>query len=88
MMLILYQIYKDFTKGIDCGLKSDDLPIWRSFLNAENHWHEIVDGNMKGDRFSSKANVEVDDSTREGIKRNETLGQIRLQLQKVAYIQK
>ena len=42
MMLILYQIYKGFPKGIDCGLMSDDLPIWRSFLNASKApWGEL-----------------------------------------------
>ena len=48
----------------------------------ENHCHEKVDGNIKEDRFSWKANVEADDIAREGIKHNDTPGQIRLQMQK------
>ena len=48
----------------------------------ENHCHEKVDGNNKEDRFSWKANVEADDIAREGVKHNDTPGQIRLQMQK------
>ena len=49
----------------------------------ENHLHEKVEGNEKVDRFSWKANEEADAIAREGVKHNDTPGQIRLQMQKV-----